>query len=142
MNGAADWRSLLIGPALLVAIVVMAIAERSLVLNDKETQLLPSFENFGPCQRDGVCSALHRVDYADLYFQHTRSESWSLDEGIVKSGSFSIDQGAPVTSDYPDHELTLPSGTWVVTARSLFWLGGDCGVDQVSLAASTVIVVR
>ena len=30
----------------------------------------------------------HRVDYADLYFQYTRSESWSLEEGIVKSGSF------------------------------------------------------
>ncbi|HVL55264.1 MAG TPA: metalloprotease TldD [Burkholderiaceae bacterium] len=38
----------------------------------------------------------HRVDYGDLYFQHTRSESWSLDEGIVKSGSFSIDQGVGV----------------------------------------------
>jgi TldD protein len=38
----------------------------------------------------------HRVDYADLYFQHTRSEGWSLDEGIVKSGSFSIDQGVGV----------------------------------------------
>ena len=38
----------------------------------------------------------HRVDYADLYFQHTRSEGWSLEEGIVKSGSFSIDQGVGV----------------------------------------------
>lgn len=38
----------------------------------------------------------HRVDYADLYFQYTRSEGWSLDEGIVKSGSFSIGQGVGV----------------------------------------------
>jgi len=38
----------------------------------------------------------HRVDYADLYFQFTRSESWSLEEGIVKTGSFSIDQGVGV----------------------------------------------
>jgi len=38
----------------------------------------------------------HRVDYADLYFQYTRHESWSLDEGIVKSGSFSIEQGVGV----------------------------------------------
>src|SRR5499426_649970 len=38
----------------------------------------------------------HRVDYADLYFQYTRSESWSLEEGIVKSGSFNIDQGVGV----------------------------------------------
>jgi TldD protein len=38
----------------------------------------------------------HRVDDADLYFQTTRHESWSLEEGIVKSGSFSIDQGVGV----------------------------------------------
>ncbi|AZV93102.1 metalloprotease TldD [Kerstersia gyiorum] len=38
----------------------------------------------------------HRVDYADLYFQHTRSEGWSLEEGVVKSGSFSIEQGVGV----------------------------------------------
>ena len=38
----------------------------------------------------------HRVDHADLYFQYTRSEGWSLDEGIVKSGSFNIDQGVGV----------------------------------------------
>lgn len=38
----------------------------------------------------------HQVDYADLYFQYSNSESWSLDEGIVKSGSFSIDQGVGV----------------------------------------------
>jgi len=38
----------------------------------------------------------HKVDYADLYFQYTRSEGWSLDEGIVKTGSFSIEQGVGV----------------------------------------------
>lgn len=40
--------------------------------------------------------ARHRLDDADLYFQYTRSEGWSLEEGIVKSGSFSIDQGVGV----------------------------------------------
>jgi len=38
----------------------------------------------------------HQVDFADLYFQYSRSESWSLEEGIVKSGSFNIDQGVGV----------------------------------------------
>ncbi len=38
----------------------------------------------------------HGADDADLYFQYTRSEGWSLEEGIVKSGSFSIDQGVGV----------------------------------------------
>ncbi len=40
--------------------------------------------------------AQHRIDDADLYFQSTRHEGWSLEEGIVKSGSFSIDQGVGV----------------------------------------------
>src|SRR5829696_1837931 len=37
-----------------------------------------------------------KVDDADLYFQYPRSEGWSLEEGIVKTGSFSIDQGVGV----------------------------------------------
>lgn len=36
------------------------------------------------------------VSDADIYFQATRSEGWSLEEGIVKGGSFSIDQGVGV----------------------------------------------
>ena len=38
----------------------------------------------------------HDIDYADLYFQYLRTEGWSLEEGIVKSGSFNIDQGVGV----------------------------------------------
>jgi TldD protein len=37
-----------------------------------------------------------RVDYGDLYFQYSRHESWSLEEGKVKSGSHSIEQGVGV----------------------------------------------
>ncbi|MDR2690608.1 MAG: metalloprotease TldD [Azoarcus sp.] len=38
----------------------------------------------------------HDIDYADLYFQYGRSESWNLEEGIVKSGSFDIEEGVGV----------------------------------------------
>src|SRR5258708_21233105 len=38
----------------------------------------------------------HKADDADLYFQYNRSEGWSLEEGEVKSGSYSIDQGVGV----------------------------------------------
>jgi len=38
----------------------------------------------------------HRADDADLYFQLSRAESWMLEEGQVKSGSFAIDQGVGV----------------------------------------------
>jgi len=37
-----------------------------------------------------------RLDYADLYFQSTRYESWSVEDGKVKEGVFSIDQGVGV----------------------------------------------
>ncbi|MES2206418.1 MAG: metalloprotease TldD [Pseudomonadota bacterium] len=35
----------------------------------------------------------HSVDYADVYAEYVRQESWALEEGIVKSGSFHIEQG-------------------------------------------------
>ena len=34
-----------------------------------------------------------QVDAADLYFQHSRAESWMLEDGIVKDGQHSIEQG-------------------------------------------------
>jgi TldD protein len=36
------------------------------------------------------------VDYADLYFQLSREESWALEDGIVKEGSHNIEQGVGV----------------------------------------------
>ena len=36
------------------------------------------------------------IDAADLYFQHSRSESWVLEDGIVKDGNHSIEQGVGV----------------------------------------------
>jgi TldD protein len=37
-----------------------------------------------------------QLDYADLYFQCTRYESWTVEDGIVKDGAYSIDQGVGV----------------------------------------------
>ncbi len=36
------------------------------------------------------------VDFADLYLQADYSESWVLDEGIIKSGSYALNQGIGV----------------------------------------------
>ena len=33
------------------------------------------------------------IDYADIYLQYSQSEAWMLEEGLVKKGSFAIDQG-------------------------------------------------
>jgi TldD protein len=38
----------------------------------------------------------HSVDFADLYFQLAHQESWSLEDGMVKDGSASIEQGVGV----------------------------------------------
>jgi TldD protein len=47
---------------------------------------------------DGVFTRLMgpSIDAADLYFQHSRSESWVLEDGIVKDGNYSIEQGVGV----------------------------------------------
>lgn len=39
---------------------------------------------------------LHKVDFADLYFQASRHESWMLEDGIVKEGSYNIERGVGV----------------------------------------------
>ncbi len=42
-------------------------------------------------------AALSRqLDYADLYLQLTRYETWTVEDGIVKEGAYSIDQGVGV----------------------------------------------
>jgi len=56
------------------------------------------------------------VDLADLYFEYSKSESWSLEDGIVKEGAYAIDQGVGVRAisgektgfAYSD-ELALPA---------------------------------
>jgi len=57
----------------------------------------------GPAELDEnrVASVLgdvmgHAVDYSDIYFQLTREESWALEDGIVKDGAHSIEQGVGV----------------------------------------------
>ena len=65
----------------------------------------------------------HRVDYADLYFQYSRHESWSLEEGQVKSGSYNVEQGVGVRAvsgektgfAYSD-EILLPALSDAATA--------------------------
>ena len=36
------------------------------------------------------------IDAADIYFQSSRLQSWTLEDGIIKEGSFNIEQGAGV----------------------------------------------
>jgi TldD protein len=62
-----------------------------------EAQLLTPY-GLTPADLRGVLDSMftRKIDYADLYFQYARSEGWSLEEGIVKSGSFNIEEGVGV----------------------------------------------
>jgi len=56
------------------------------------------------------------IDTADLYFQISRQEGWTVEDGIIKTGSFNLDQGVGVRAvsgektgfAYSD-ELMLPA---------------------------------
>jgi len=68
-----------------------------LILETAKSTLLAPFElESGKLERVFGTLAARKVDYADLYFQYSRFEGWSLEEGIVKSGSFNIEQGVGV----------------------------------------------
>jgi TldD protein len=80
------------------------------------------------------------VDAADLYFQYTRSESWMLEDGIVKEGSHSIEQGAGVRAvsgektgfAYSD-DMTLPALLEAARHARAITRGGE---GRVALAGS------
>jgi TldD protein len=76
----------------------------------------------------------HTVDAADLYFQWSRSESWILEDGIVKSGTHGIEQGVGVRAisgektgfSYTD-EVTQPALTRAATAARAIARSGGSG---------------
>jgi TldD protein len=76
----------------------IAVPEVSPQLLGTAERLLLAPGDLDFAQLSGVLADIHahHVDFADLYFQHSRFESWSLEEGIVKSGAFSIDRGVGV----------------------------------------------
>ena len=80
------------------------------------------------------------VDNADLYFQVTRHESWSLEDGIVKEGSYSLQQGVGVramagekTGFAYSEELALPALMQVSEAAGAIARGGQQGQVQVAV---------
>lgn len=69
----------------------------------------------------------HHVDFADIYCQRTAFESWHLDEGIVKSGSFQIEQGVGVRA--------------VSGEKTAFAYADSLTSDAIKRAAHTVKVI-
>lgn len=78
-----------------------------------------------------------QVDYADLYFQSCYSESWVLEDGIIKGGSFDIDRGVGVRAisgektgfAYAD-DIVMPALQEAAqAARSIVKQGGEQSVQ-------------
>src|SRR3990167_8347432 len=78
-----------------------------------------------------------QIDYADLYFQSTYSESWSLEDSIIKGGSFDIDRGVGVRVmsgektgfAYADDIVFPALNQAAMAARSICRQGGDQSVQ-------------
>ena len=108
-----------------------------------EVLLAPYALDAGGCRRVFGQILAHRVDYADLYFQYTRSEGWSLEEGIVKSGSFNIDQGVGVRAvsgektafAYSD-DISLPALEAAAQATRAIARQGQAGRTRVAKRAA------
>jgi TldD protein len=76
------------------------------------------------------------IDLGELFFQSMRSESWALEDGIVKDGSFSVDRGVGVRAVSGERtgfayaeDLVLPAlGQATSAARSIARQGGQGAV--------------
>ncbi|MGP7734473.1 metalloprotease TldD [Oceanimonas smirnovii] len=75
----------------------------------------------------------HQIDFADLYFQNSVHESWVLEDGIVKDGSYNIEQGVGVRAvsgektgfAYSDELNATALDQAVSAARGIAAHGGD-----------------
>jgi len=79
----------------------------------------------------------HAVDNADLYFQVSRHESWTLEDSIVKEGSHNIEQGVGVRAISGDKtgfaysdEIVLPALKQASAAARAIARQGSQGVVQ------------
>src|SRR5690606_30625444 len=61
-----------------------------------ELVLAPANLDLASLDRALSLAMARELDYADLYLQLTRYETWTVEDGIVKEGVYSIDQGVGV----------------------------------------------
>ncbi len=84
------------------------------------------------------------VDAADLYFQVSRSESWTVEDGILKEGSFNLDQGVGVravcgekTGFAYSEDLILPALQGAADAARAISRQGQSKAVQIASAGET-----
>lgn len=112
------------------------MAENNLLIARK-TLLEPAELNDAALQKVIHSMLGHAIDYADLYFQTSRHESWVLEDGIVKEGQHNIEQGVGVRAvsgektgfAYSD-EIILPALTQSADAARAIARQGQTGSLQ------------
>ncbi|MGI9324914.1 MAG: metalloprotease TldD [Pseudomonadales bacterium] len=84
------------------------------------------------------------VDLGELFFQHQRAESWMLEDGIVKDGSYSVDRGVGVRAVAGEktgfayaEDIVLPALTSAADAARSITRQGASGAVQVGGGAVT-----
>jgi len=120
------------------ALAALALAE-DLLLDQQGLSTQQVSTVLGDIMRAGVSDA-------DIYFQATRSEGWSLEEGIVKGGSFSIDQGVGVRAmsgektafAYSD-DVSLPSLRSASAAVREIGSVGGAGTGTVAVSGTQAL---
>ncbi|AWB68799.1 metalloprotease TldD [Saccharobesus litoralis] len=88
-----------------------------------------------------------QLDYADLYFQTSQHESWVLEDGIVKEGSFNIERGVGVRAidgeksgfAYSDEINADALKSAAQAARSITASSGDFKVKAFSVTQPNAI---
>ncbi|MDN7126288.1 metalloprotease TldD [Pseudidiomarina sp. 1APR75-33.1] len=83
------------------------------------------------------------IDYADIYLQHSTNESWVLEDGIVKSGSFHIESGLGVRALHEEKtgfayadEITAAALTQAASAARGIATAGQAKTVQVPAAVT------
>lgn len=80
---------------------------------------------------NSICQ--HQIHFGDLYFQSSRHESWMLEDGIIKDGSFNIERGVGVRAivddktgfAYADEINSHSIDQSVIAARGIASAGGS-----------------
>lgn len=86
----------------------------------------------------------HSVDSADLYFQGTSFESWTLEDGIIKDASYSVDHGVGVRAisgekagfAYSDDIMFTALDQAATAARTIAMSGGQ---NKVKIAGAQIV---
>lgn len=111
------------------------------------SNLMLDSANMGEAELDHLLGHLsgRQIDHADIFFEYSREESWVLEEGIVKSGGFSIDQGVGLRAVSGDKtgfahsdELSFPA--LADAARSARGIARGTGISQQSLTRKSANV--